>query len=51
MNKYFQIMGVAVAILAAWLLRLPTVLVAPGRWRSVAISPVLIAIWHLSDPA
>ncbi len=47
MNKYFQIMWIAVAILAAWLLH---------RWRPGAIaavllvsmlSPVLIADWHM----
>jgi hypothetical protein len=47
MNKYFQIMWIAVAILAAWLLH---------RWRPGAIvlvlfvsalSPLLIADWHM----
>ncbi len=47
MNKYFQIMWIAVAILAAWLIH---------RWRVWAIvlvigvsalSPALIAGWHL----
>jgi len=47
MNKYFQIMWIAVAILAAWLLhRWP--------WRAVVavllvsmLSPLLIADWHM----
>ena len=47
MNKYFQIMWIAVAVLAAWLIH---------RWRPRAIvlvlfismfSPVLIADWHM----
>jgi hypothetical protein len=47
MNKYFQIMWIAVAILAAWLLH---------RWRPGLIalllfvsmfSPILIADWHM----
>ena len=51
MNKYFQIMWIAVAILAAWLIR---------RWPRIAIAavlvglgdlPALIVVWHLLDPA
>ena len=47
MNKYFQIMWIAVAMLAGWLL---------ARWRTWAVvvvllvcvlSPVLIATWHI----
>jgi hypothetical protein len=47
MNKYFQIMWIAVAMLAGWLL---------ARWRTwavvgvlavCALSPVLIATWHM----
>jgi hypothetical protein len=50
MNKYFQVMWIAVAILAAWLIR---------NWRPgaivavlavAAISPALIAIWHTTHP-
>jgi len=50
MNKYFQVMWIAVAILAAWLIR---------NWRPgaivavlavAAISPGLIAIWHTTHP-
>ena len=51
MNKYFQIMWIAVAILAAWLI---------ARWRTTAvvatlalcaISPALIAVHHATHPA
>jgi hypothetical protein len=47
MNKYFQIMWIAVAILAGWLIQ---------HWRTsvlalllvvCAFSPALIAVWHL----
>ena len=47
MNKYFQIMWIAVAILAGWAIR---------RWPKPAIalvlvvsalSPALIAVWHV----
>ena len=47
MNKYFQIMWIAVAMLAGWLL---------ARWRTwavvvvllvCALSPALIATWHM----
>jgi hypothetical protein len=51
MNKYFQMMWIAVAILAAWAIR---------RWELVpvmvilavsAVSPALVAYWHLTNPA
>ncbi len=51
MNKYFQMMWIAVAILAAWFIR---------RWSTVpivlvlavsAVSPGLVAYWHLTNPA
>ena len=51
MNKYFQIMWIAAAIAAAWLL------VRWPRWIAVAaigvsaISPALIAIHHATHPA
>jgi hypothetical protein len=47
MNKYFQIMWIAVAILAAWLMRTwrPGVVVAVLAIS--AISPILIADWHM----
>ncbi len=49
MNKYFQMMWIAVAILAAWLIR---------RWPrplvvlvlvACALSPALIAVWHMTS--
>ena len=47
MNKYFQIMWIAVAILAAWLIRRwPIPLIAAILVVS-ALSPALIAVWHL----
>ena len=47
MNKYFQIMWIAVAILAAWLIRRwPRPLIAAILVVS-ALSPALIAVWHL----
>ena len=47
MNKYFQIMWIAVAILAAWLVsRWPRPIIAAILVVS-ALSPALIGIWHL----
>ena len=47
MNKYFQIMWIAVAILAAWLIRRwPRPLIAAVLLVS-ALSPALIAVWHV----
>jgi hypothetical protein len=47
MNKYFQIMWIAVAILAAWLIhRWPTPAVA-ATLMVCALSPALIADWHM----
>ena len=47
MNKYFQIMWIAVAILAAWLIRRwPRPVIAAVLLVS-ALSPALIGIWHL----
>jgi hypothetical protein len=47
MNKYFQIMWIAVAILAGWLIRdwRPSLLAA--LLVVCAFSPGLIAVWHL----
>ena len=46
MNKYFQIMWIAVAILAAWLIRRwPRPIIAAIVLAS-ALSPLLIGIWH-----
>jgi hypothetical protein len=51
MNKYFQIMWIAVAILAAWLIRhWPRIAIA-GVLAVSAISPGLILAWHLLNPA
>jgi len=51
MNKYFQVMGVALAILGGWLLRrLPTAVVALVL-AAAAVSPALVATWHaVSEP-
>ena len=47
MNKYFQIMWIAVAILAAWLIRRwPAPIIAAVLVVS-ALSPALIAVWHV----
>jgi hypothetical protein len=47
MNKYFQIMWIAVAILAAWCIRRwPRPIIAAVLVAS-ALSPALIAIWHV----
>ena len=51
MNKYFQIMWIAAALLAAWwLARRPTWLVVAVLAFS-AISPALIAVHHATHPA
>jgi hypothetical protein len=51
MNRYFQVMSIPVAILAAWLIR---------RWPApaiasvivvAAISPALVGLWHLWSPS
>ena len=51
MNKYFQIMWIAVAILAAWLIRHWPRLAIAGVLAVSAISPGLILVWHLINPA
>ena len=51
MNKYFQIMWIAVAILAAWLIRDWPRPAMVAVLTVSAISPVLIAGWHLTNPA
>ncbi len=51
MNKYFQIMWIAAAILAAWLIaRWPRPAIA-AMLAVCAISPALIAIHHATHPA
>ena len=50
MNKYFQLMWIAVAILAAWLIRYwPRPLIAAVIALSV-LSPAQVALWHLTSP-
>ncbi len=46
MNKYFQLLFVALAILGGWLLRRRTTLVAALVIAAASISPVLVATWH-----
>ncbi len=51
MNKYFQIMWIAAAILAAWLVaRWPRPAIA-AVLMACAISPALIAVHHATHPA
>jgi hypothetical protein len=47
MNKYFQIMWIAVAILAAWAIREWPRPVIAAVLIACALSPALIAIWHV----
>ena len=47
MNKYFQVMWIAVAILAAWLLRTWRPRAVVAVLLVSAISPILIADWHI----
>jgi hypothetical protein len=50
MNKYFQVMAVALALLGGWLLRRRRTVVVAVIIAAAAISPVLVASWHvLSD--
>ncbi len=50
MNKYFQIMWMAVAILAAWLIhRWPRTAIA-AVLLVAALSPALVAVWHMRSP-
>jgi len=51
MNKYFQVMGIALAILGGWLLRRRPTLVVGLVLAAAAVSPFLVATWHLlSEP-
>ena len=51
MNKYFQVMGIALAILGGWLLRRRSTLVVGLVLAAAAVSPALVATWHLlSEP-
>jgi hypothetical protein len=47
MNKYFQMMWIAVAILAAWLIRRWPIPIVAAILIVSAFSPVLIGIWHM----
>ena len=47
MNKYFQVMWIGVAILAAWLLRTWRPRAVVAVLLISAISPILIADWHM----
>jgi hypothetical protein len=47
MNKYFQIMWIAVAILAAWLIRRWPAPAIAAVLAFSAISPALVGAWHL----
>ena len=50
MNKYFQVMAVALALLGGWLLRRRRTAVVAVVIAAAAVSPVLVATWHvLSD--
>jgi len=51
MNKYFQMMWIAVAILAAWLIRDWRPAAVAAVLAVAAISPALIAFWHATNPA
>ena len=47
MNKYFQVMAVALALLGGWLLRRRRTVVVAVVIAATAISPVLVASWHV----
>ena len=47
MNKYFQMMWIAVAILAAWLIRRWPAPAVAAVLVVAAISPALVGVWHL----
>ncbi len=49
MNKYFQMMWIAVAILAAWLIRRWPRPVIVAVCAVCALSPALIAVWHATS--
>ena len=51
MNKYFQVMWIALALLTAWLIhRWPRPIVALTL-AACAITPALIGVWHVASPA
>lgn len=47
MNKYFQMMWIAAAILAAWLIRRWPLPAVAAVLAFSALSPVLVGIWHV----
>ena len=49
MNKYFQMMWIPVAILAAWLIRRWPRPVIAAVLVACSISPALIAVWHATS--
>jgi hypothetical protein len=51
MGKYFQVMWIALALLAAWLVRRWPKPAIAGVVAVSALSPLLVAIWHLTSPA
>jgi hypothetical protein len=51
MNRYFQVMSIPVAILAAWLIRRWTTPAIAGVVLVTAISPALVGLWHLWSPS
>ena len=51
MNKYFQMMWIAVGILAAWLIRRWPAPVVASVIVVAAISPALVGLWHLWSPS
>ena len=51
MNKYFQLMSVALAVLGGWLLHRRRAIVVTIVIAAAAVSPLLVATWHLvSEP-
>jgi hypothetical protein len=50
MNKYFQMMWIPVAILAAWLMRGWPGGLTLGVLAFSALSPTLVGIWHATSP-
>ena len=49
MNKYFQMMWIAVAIMAAWLVRSWPRPVIAGILVLSVLSPALVAVWHVTS--
>jgi len=48
MNKYFQVMAVALALLGGWLLRHRRSALVAVVIGATAISPVLVTVWQVS---